>query len=53
MNEKWDYKVVRINIATTNIEKELKTLGQDGWELISATASQTLSVYMVILKRKL
>jgi hypothetical protein len=53
MNEKWDYKVVRINTATTNMEQELKSFGQEGWELISATASQTLSLYLVILKRKL
>jgi len=53
MNEKWDYKVVRINTATTNMEEELRSLGQYGWELISATASQTGSLYLVILKRKL
>ncbi len=53
MNGKWDYKVVRINTATTNMEQELKSYGQEGWELISATVSQTLSLYLVILKRKL
>ena len=53
MNEKWDYKVVRINTAATNMEEELKTFGQNGWELISATASQTSSLYLVIFKRKL
>jgi hypothetical protein len=53
MNEKWDYKVVRIPIASTNMEEELKNLGQDGWELVSSIATQTLSLCIVTLKRKL
>lgn len=53
MSEKWDYKVVRMHAASTNMEEELKSLGQDGWELVSAMATQTMSLYIAILKRKL
>ena len=53
MSEKWDYKVVRMHAASTNMEEELKSLGQDGWELVSAMATQTMSLHIAILKRKL
>jgi hypothetical protein len=34
--KKWEYKVLRLPCDRANLEEELNTLGNDGWELCSS-----------------
>lgn len=33
--EKWDYKVIRMNLYPEKREADFDALGQEGWELVS------------------
>lgn len=47
MYDKFEYKVKNVSNYSSDLEKELNNLGQEGWELISFSNSR------LILKRKL
>ena len=56
MTDKWEYKFIfnpksklKMDVA---MEKELNSLGQEGWELVSFDVVNVLVIYF-ILKRKL
>jgi hypothetical protein len=52
--QKWEYKVFE-SPKREVLQAELRTLGADGWELVSATAMfntwMTKVVYVLFLKR--
>lgn len=57
MSNRWQYKVVEVKAKlfgggdTANLQKELDSLGQMGWELLHVQQTVSLDVYRLFLKR--
>jgi len=55
MRNKWEYKVIRVTLTdytTKSEERQLDTLGDEGWELLSVAGPDVIRGGTAFLKRE-